>query len=341
MLNECVLRDKDKPNPVFKAHYKIMMDMNVANTLVTCNIAEDNLGISRYVDWHFFNPDRREYENLPLEDINPDKLIAELEKHMPELGKFLKEIAKYGKLDNDLIFLSIVRRFSTHLAQVRFTRNIGNGKFYREIGRVLHYIDDMAVPAHVVPVFHPYVRLSSPYFCSDPFDKYEIQLTENSLKRELNCEEIAESVSSLPLATDALWELLEQAANDTHAHINQSICGKDTWKEIFWPEVKFPFLEALGLDDFYLWFGNYAQNNFGVEGVVVTCINENGEESRNQIRLPAYEKFAEIRHKVAIFTSVKVLLWAARYYESHQSSSPPIGSNNTVCPLILSEEPEC
>ncbi len=66
-------------------------------------------------------------------------------------------------------------------------------KIYKQAGRVLHYIQDMSVPAHVVPVYHAKLPL---WGGGDPFDSYQrsMELPPFSLSA-LECEALRQSVT--------------------------------------------------------------------------------------------------------------------------------------------------
>jgi hypothetical protein len=75
-------------------------------------------------------------------------------------------------------------------------------------GRVLHYVQDMFVPAHVVPVFH-----GKPFAKADEFDHFAIPAgVKDQAVAQISCEEIkAEGTGSFT----ANRQLLDQAAHGT------------------------------------------------------------------------------------------------------------------------------
>jgi hypothetical protein len=95
-----------------------------------------------------------------------------------------------------------------------------SARVYYLAGRVLHYIQDMSVPAHVAPIYHFKLRLLFVEIGeSDPFDGYEPpEGALDSAVDGLNCDELAKTV---PTELPGLRQMLDATAAATLLAIGQ------------------------------------------------------------------------------------------------------------------------
>ncbi|WP_333984899.1 hypothetical protein [Ectopseudomonas khazarica] len=69
--------------------------------------------------------------------------------------------------------------------------NADSAKVYKQAGRVLHYIQDMSVPGHAVPVYHAKLPGNDP----DPFDDFEsIEALPVFGLSEMQCQELRDEI---------------------------------------------------------------------------------------------------------------------------------------------------
>jgi hypothetical protein len=140
-----------------------------------------------------------------------------------------------------------------------------------DVGALVHYVQDVCVPAHVIPIFHP-----SPLWSGDSFDDFAF-MTPNPSSM---CSDLKVA------ANDTFSSLLESTADATSKTIQVS-----TWQ---------PFWNAT-LDDKR--FGHYgcAGNKFGDIGA--HCDDPKISWTKTQ-----YEDFAQERHRAAVVATARVLL---------------------------------
>jgi len=99
----------------------------------------DNPTIARLVNWHFFD---KKYDHINDRPGN-----------IPVMFGFIHRSLHH-------YFLAAHERIKNKLAKSK-TANIN-----KEVGELMHFIQDMAVPAHVTPIFHMFGY-------SDPLDAYQ------------------------------------------------------------------------------------------------------------------------------------------------------------------------
>ena len=169
-------------------------------------------------------------------------------------------------------------------------RETDEAKRYAALGRVVAALEDMTSPAHVVPVyFARWWRLSF----SDRFDNYPIDADAISASFASGCAELlAEPVESLD-------ELMVHTASDTLRAVQRPIEGLPTSWQAFWKLAEDP-------ED----FGEYgpAGNNFG-KRVEFGCQHQRCVLLDDD---PLYKAFALDRHRRAVLTTARALLWLQR-----------------------------
>lgn len=163
---------------------------------------------------------------------------------------------------------------------------------YAELGRVINILQDMSVPAHVVPVyFTRWWRFN----VSDKFNEYPVDPDRVSRALEGDCETL------LAAADNEVETLMQQAADDTLRAVQAPIEGLPSTWQAFWRLADDP-------DS----FGEYgrAGNSFG-RRAEFRC---NGERCVLLDRDPLYAAFALDRHVMAVVTTARALLAEQRRY---------------------------
>lgn len=128
---------------------------------------------------------------------------------------------------------SLDRAFRSRTAQT--TDALAKGameEFYQYAGRSLHYIQDMAVPAHVAPIYHVNIPLIDEQ--PDPFDSLIDPDTLYHSMPPARCRALAAKAAALPkdLAT-GLRMLLDSLALETRAAIASGNAAPVDWS-LFW-----------------------------------------------------------------------------------------------------------
>jgi hypothetical protein len=139
--------------------------------IIKANKNEDGLTLTRAMNWHFYNPD------------------------LPENRKAFLHYRTF-----DRTFQGIV----DDLKEESLTKKEG----YEILGRVLHFIEDVTVPAHVVPVYHSFIlpiisgKLQS--VIKDSIDSYEVCEYCRDSEENGKCQECKASGLSLKKFLDNL-----------------------------------------------------------------------------------------------------------------------------------------
>jgi len=162
----------------------------------------------------------------------------------------------------------------------------------RLLGALLHYIQDVSVPAHVAPIFHPRLELPA----QDSFDEYPVaQLWQNreNLEKNITCPQFNRDLQATIDATDQYNRLLDRVALQTRVAITQPIADLPVTWNAFW------------LTGEKGEFGEYgiAGNHFG-EQVSIPCAESICKiEAGDKI----YVEFAFVQHRLAIQASVDAI----------------------------------
>ncbi len=166
---------------------------------------------------------------------------------------------------------------------------------YRDLGTLVHYLQEVTVPAHVIPIFNPRIwRLSE----GDTLDKYPLDKSAVEAHLDGLCG---------PLFADDAEDfigLLVETAERTRAAAREPIPGLPADWTAFWRDDGDP-------SD----FGEYgpAGNRFG-RATSFRC----GPARRERCHLvdddPIYRAFATARHVDAVLATMRAMLMAQREF---------------------------
>lgn len=238
-------------------------------------LEDDSKLIQRYLNWHFYDAYKKDPEHSMGRALTgPRKSLHSL---------YNKRI--------DFLLESLVNKDSD--------------KIYEYSGRLVHFIQDMTVPAHVAPIFHfKFYFLGNPdYF--DSMDEWE---TAKFVKPEELCSIDISDISNLKNYAETI---LVKTATDTRDNILKKIpvpIGHDlngkTWEE-FWT-LRNPEHDN---DDSYsgIKYGFAPYGNQGRDGFEAFCKND------KDVCLGFFQK----SFNTAIASTVKVLL-SINAINSHQ-----------------------
>ena len=199
-----------------------------------------------------------------------------------------------GVGDRDILWV-IDTRFHEHFDEV--VGRIGAAEQandrYRDLGRVVGYVQDVTSPPHAVPV---YATRWWRFALKDRFDRYPVDEDAVAARVEGSCADI---MSPAP----DYHAVLEEAARDTLAAVQEPVAGLPVTWEIFWRAHENPGR-----------FGSYgpAGNNFG-RGARFPC----GQTERCVLLDddPLYADFAMRRHAAAVVASMRAMMIAQRVRE--------------------------
>lgn len=173
---------------------------------------------------------------------------------------------------------------------------------FEKAGRVLHYIQDMRVPAHVIPINHGFV------FGDDQFDGYPFIYEEINGPTHAECDGWKEAKRNV--TSRELHRLLRQARDDTRQQIDRKlkVNGMDqacTWGQVFWCDST---REACG--DELPGFGSYRADRFGAS--YVNCAGALVEP-----RMEDYLQFFKSDYRKMLKDIVSVWLFAGQLAETY------------------------
>jgi hypothetical protein len=276
--------------------------------IIDANIEEDEgHWLLRIFNWHFYYPERNKYRK----------------------GIFIKETL-------DRTFDGLIKGLISEPPQK---------KGYEILGRVLHFIEDVTVPAHVVPVYHsinlPWLNGTKRQLkISDGVDSYDntsIVETEEFFKKEANLllKELTRTLQKYSKSYTAEGKTLCQ---NFHFLISNDLKNNDKHSPLFLEKilnetaletrarVKEPICKVNGVDGpnwHYFWnepkegyfFGRYLnddENAFNSEfrPKTVSKITDSGKIITCQMLEPKnnlYDKFVERAYMNAVIADIRVL----------------------------------
>jgi hypothetical protein len=263
--------------------------------------AEDEQApLKRASSWHFYDPARR---------LGDKSILV--------FRDFVDEPALHERFNE----LEIFTRSKLQIS------GIGDAYIYRSVGRMLHYLQDVTVPAHVVPVFHP-----SPKKLGDAFDSYEISgqaFNEGLADGGATCDAMWAEVKSV----NSFNDLLNKMGDHTLDVIDkETVTTKEgvqgTWSKQFWSDIPSEFCRKKAMEQMtneereagkkpsldhcfgtYGVFGNNFGNTSFCDSLVVFgwC-----SKTRHQVAEEVYKQFALARHRDAVEVSVKAMMLLQR-----------------------------
>jgi hypothetical protein len=243
-----------------------------AATIVEADVAEDEKNLlRRALNWHFYSTSGPQIHFLT--DRSLDRVFSGIEDKLKADG-----IAPSGA--------------------------------YKLVGRAMHFLEDVTVPAHVVPVYH---GPGFPRSIKDPVDTYRVQglVPGQILAREVagalpgKCKELAAAPGpGAPQFAPAgpLRSILDLTAEETRTHrLAGALCESGglrlKWRR-FWT---FPASEKF--------FGRYADDTpvFGAPGVI-----RGSHGSSCKLTWVEYDAFVLAGHKQAVLADIRALFYVSR-----------------------------
>lgn len=172
------------------------------------------------------------------------------------------------------------------LAQIASVAPTANrGRAYPLLGRIVHHLQDSAVPAHVVPVFH---------FVHDGFEETDVSGFAAAPFSVEDCQalELVEPMNLLRQTARATLSAVDQP----FAYREAGVISNSTWGNAFWNS-------GVGIA-----FGNYGPfgNNFGQAWIA----QEGG--SLLEVDPNQYVQFKKRQLDLAVKATQEMLLWGVR-----------------------------
>lgn len=161
----------------------ILEDSRLKSAIVDGSVNEDNLSFERLTNWHFYPSNQKLQQQNEVECY---KLNV-----TPTSSKIIKKKQK----------------------QLKSEVKIGiSCQLFEVFGRILHHIQDMSTPSHVVPVYHSFGKKK------DEYEVYLIEEADSVFKKMLEERNNIASVFSENQEND-FFTLYNKAANRSLAHL--------------------------------------------------------------------------------------------------------------------------
>ena len=234
--------------------------------------------------------------DLPRFNALQVRIIAKANTRQADANLFVRMFRwnyydRAGAGDRDILWV-IDTRFDEHFNEVveRLRALDSVNDRYRQLGRILGYVQDVTSPPHALPVYATrWWRLS----LQDRFDRFPVD-------EEGVAELVASSCPALLTPTPGYRGVLEETARATLAAVQRLIEGLPVSWEVFWEPHENPAR-----------FGSYgpAGNRFGRStkfpcGQSEPCVLLDDD--------PLYLDFAMRRHAAAVTASMRAMMRALR-----------------------------
>jgi hypothetical protein len=181
---------------------------------------------------------------------------------------------------------------------------------YTAAGRVAHYIQDMRVPAHVIPIHHGFV------FGDDGVDTY---VPSSRIATWPTCDDFKPYLDQLPTAFQ-LKNLLTAAASDTS---NANLAAIDfgdgraapkgcTWEQVYWCDRLNPESKCNGA---YSGFGHYRSPSIPGD---LDARSQKLCERPASAMATAFERFFRKRYEGAVRDTAAILFMTANRAEANR-----------------------
>ena len=255
------------------------IDTKAGDILVNFSEREDDPTKIRYANWHFYNAN---YDGK-------DKKSG--------VSHFLHRIYKQR-----------IEEFNDALKRKK------NVMVYEAGGRILHYIQDMAVPAHVAPNYHVKIKglRNKPDAVDSYLDPWQIDYSLTPERCEILRGETAALVKDHGKTAEgiksALEAMLRQLADETRAEMKKEIPATSpdmqgkTWATVFWniydPALKATYPKHIK-DGFAPYAGTDDEKRFNLSNGICK------EEGNNSV----CRQFVEGRYRAAVDASIRMIMF--------------------------------
>lgn len=238
------------------------LDFNKDIIVKSCK-GEDNLSLSRAWNWHF---------------LHPKKKLSRYWLSLYTMNRSM--INRFDKLDKKL--KRLIYKYKNTNSERKRDKLLN--KISKRLGQVIHYLQDVSVPAHVIPIYHGPGK-------KDRFDKHEFDPA--SIEDDNYADLRHENGMSLE-------ELRRMSADNTLESVYESnaftITKNDveiqvTW-EVFWGKP-----EKTGFSDYGI-----LGNNFGEPEIII-------DEDKYLVTDEVYSKFFKKRYEEAINITIRALFY--------------------------------
>ncbi|MFJ2683345.1 hypothetical protein ACIOYV_06350 [Pseudomonas sp. NPDC087342] len=203
----------------------------------------------------------------------------------------------FGSRNLDGVFAKRTRA----LEELMLSQKPSQDDVYELAGRVLHYVQDMSVPAHVIPVFHVKLPLLDR---SDPFDNFERRKDLPPFRlTPAECQTLSTEIVSNKSYPATLLENAAQATLKAIGQANSSDTPQNSWAR-YW------FYPARQASDARKGWGDYGDCAFTRGSTTAGC--------KSDAELDA---LFEHQYRQALMNSVRILFYVDERLQSSQKTA--------------------
>ena len=215
--------------------------------------------------------------------------------HFPDNKQFPLEKSATSWMGNSLVISTSFNVWSDYLAS-QARNSIDHQDVYPAMGALLHYVQDVAVPAHAVPIFHP-VRYLPPK--ADGFDSWDSFNSYSWLDDDTALKTICKQLSSHDKSVaDIISHTLNSTLNNILQGWVQDNEQKNIWQNLY--PVNGP--KKYG----FAQYGCGSEGEFGKP--VVNCENQKFNVTKQE-----YVNFASGQRNIALQASAQVIYSLQRH----------------------------
>lgn len=231
--------------------------------------------------------------------------------HFPDNKQFPLEESATSWIGNSLVISTSFNVWSDYLAS-QARSSINHQEVYPAMGALLHYVQDVAVPAHAVPIFHP-VRYLPPK--ADGFDSWDRFNPSPWLGDDAALKTICKQLSSEDKSVaDIISHTLESTRNNILQDRTQDNEQENVWLKLY--PVNGP--KQFG----FAQYGCGSEGEFGVQNI--TCDNQ-----ALHVTKQAYISFASGQRNLAVQASAQLI---------YALQSPLVACDGETCVADLEDD---
>jgi len=203
--------------------------------------------------------------------------------------------------------------------QGAFVESHRRWRLYDVVGAMMHYIQDVTVPAHVVPIFHP------KNFLGDAFDRYEVRASDyrgEDIDRLEATEEFLSQFDALKCrrvfreAERSYNQILNALADETYLTLENKIPDSPlTWSEAFWDRKR----NSRGFGDYGRAGNRFGKRKSCLKKKDVPEINRDACGDRLQVIKAVYDQFSGEQHLAAIEGSMRAIALLQSRFDDGQT----------------------
>jgi len=300
--NQCIVARYDEDSPFY-------IDAEMANELIEGVVAIDKTSFNRAWNWHFY-----------------DACVADEASEACTIRK-----QEYGEEDSKIKrgFLwmnrSLHKDFARRLEKFQRVEVVDRESFREALklaAPLMHYIQDMGVPAHVTPTYHVTWNPDNfdsyvPTISAPSFPVLTVQRCAGLAKRDNSPELLLTELANNTL--QSLQEPVEKTKTSLFRRAPE-VEEKDTW-ETFWSvkksqrEVDGEVKIKQGFTDYGACGPNFGVGGFSTKQGMIDEVEPTGDEEKCQLPVEKFDDYYSKRYEAIVQSSLRLLLYTSKQFE--------------------------